>query len=351
MLMSSNRMNSFTPEKGGSSTVDSNSGGSVQSEVPVYKLQPHDAELVRQFPHLGPEFQRIIQGWHQSEGNPALQQRYKREMERLRITYGRFQTSLDGSRAYHGGQSWSGIVIELSDGSMTGKTETPDHIAKRNSTNLRRLGDNATIIKYRHRAAVTYTYNGEPLTENGRLVSDYRNFTYEMARVELKHLGITVYTIDGNSFHTDPEALIRGERLSVKDETRLISGQNNDGTWTTGNLSVLQGMNDRQGKRKLQGWGNFAVSLVSDVALIFSWAAKAAKAGAKTITITSNANRGSSAVSYSWSLANAVRDISRGDANVIDRLIREVFGNLPIIGTGISFVDAMAAHGYTVKFE
>jgi len=75
--------------------------------------------------------------------------------------------------------------------------------------------------------------------------------TYNMTQVRFTNLNMTVYTLDGVNFHSDPAALARGEYLSLNDPSKLITrstiGWNSNNTYQT--LSMVEKMDTAQKRR------------------------------------------------------------------------------------------------------
>ena len=92
--------------------------------------------------------------------------------------------------------------------------------------------------------------------------------TYSMTKVEFTNLNVILYTLDGVSFHNDPEALARGEKLWMNDPTNLMKKPKaiieQFGYGVTCNLSKVTQMDKEQGWRTVWGYGKGTRQIVPD---------------------------------------------------------------------------------------
>jgi len=197
--------------------------------------------------------------------------------------------------------------------------------------------------------AYTYTtykldYSLDP--DFGRAVVDQR---YPMTKVEFTKLNVTLYTMDGVSFHTDPEKLLKGEHLWIDDPTNLM--RRITGPGEAGTLANVEKMDKAQGWKIVGSFGKTTISFISDATLVYGWFAKAAgSAGSTGVKIISNVGKGADVISYSWSATESVGKLSQGELRSFNAFLREASGYLPFYGTYKEFESALKNAGYKVTF-
>ena len=185
-----------------------------------------------------------------------------------------------------------------------------------------------------------------------RTVVDQR---FEMTKVEFTNLNITVYTMDGIKFHSNPAALLNGEHQWINDPTNLMKQPRKifeKYGGITCNLDYVTRMDKEQGWREFKGWGKATVSLVSDATLLFGLVARAVgAAGRSGVKIVGHIAGG---VTYTWSGVDSVDKLSSEEydsfMSFMSAVGREALGYVPIYGTYADVKQALNTAGYTVTF-
>jgi len=212
----------------------------------------------------------------------------------------------------------------------------------------------------------TYTtYRTEKEVWGGKVITtSVVEQTYSMTQVQLTNLNLTVYTLDGQRFHTDPAALIRGEYLFAEHNTSNVFvstlggsvSTNLNGTWYMTNVRGLETMDKEQGWNNTFSWGKFTFSAVSDATMVFGFFAKAiGAAGSTGVKIVGGLDKAAGAVSYTWSGAESINNLTTTEYNsfmaFMQTVGREALGYVPIYGTYKDFVAALKTAGFTVTFN
>jgi hypothetical protein len=121
----------------------------------------------------------------------------------------------------------------------------------------------------------------------------------DMTKVEFTNLDLTVYTMDGVSFHTDPGLLMRGESLWLSDHSNLM--KLTAGPGVAGSLANVQKMDKQQGRNDFWGITGASANVLIDLGTILVPILKPASIASKTMTVI---KIGNSAVNVAVDLSN-----------------------------------------------